>query len=66
MKRLPGIDWDTGGNVMIEGKKVNRIMINGQDFIAGDVKTALRNLPADIIDKVQVIDDYGDKARLTE
>jgi hypothetical protein len=65
MKLLPGITWDTGGNLMAGGKKLNKIMINGLDFAGGDIKTALQNLPADIIDKVQVIDDYGDKGRLT-
>jgi len=65
MKRLPGVDWDTGGNISIEGKILKRVKIDGQDYTGGDIKTALKNLPVDIIDKVQVIDDYGDKARLT-
>lgn len=65
MKRLPGIYWDTGGNVIMNGKQIKRVLLNGQLFIAGDIKNALQNLPADIIDKVQVIDDYGDKAKLT-
>jgi Outer membrane protein beta-barrel family/Carboxypeptidase regulatory-like domain len=65
MRQLPGIDWDTGGNIIIEGKQVTRLMINGQNYVGGDIKTALRNLPSDIIEKVQVIDDYGDNARLT-
>jgi hypothetical protein len=65
MKQLPGIDWDTAGNIIIEGKTVNRIMIDGQEITATSLKAALQNLPVDIIDKVQVIDDYGDQARLT-
>ncbi|HET6253298.1 MAG TPA: TonB-dependent receptor [Puia sp.] len=65
MKQLPGIDWDTAGNVIIQGKTVNRIMIDGQEFTATNLKAALQNLPVGIIDKVQVIDDYGDQARLT-
>ena len=65
LKRLPGMITDTGGNILIRGKSISRIQINGRDYIGGDILTALKNLPADIIDKVQVIDDYGDKARLT-
>jgi hypothetical protein len=38
------------------------VRVNGKDFFGGDVQTATRELPADIIDKVQVIDDYGDQA----
>jgi hypothetical protein len=64
MKQLPGIDWDTAGNVVIQGQVIKHIMVNGQDF-SGNIKSLLENLPADIIEKVQVIDDYGDKARLT-
>ncbi len=65
MKQLPGIDWDTAGNIIVDGKKIVRLMIDGQNFAGGDIKAALKNIPADIIEKVQVIDDYGDKARLT-
>jgi len=65
LRALPGMITDTGGNILIEGKKISRLQINGRDYIGGDLSTALRNLPADIIDKIQVIDDYGDKARLT-
>ncbi|MBC7912898.1 MAG: outer membrane beta-barrel protein, partial [Pyrinomonadaceae bacterium] len=48
-----------------EGKKIVRIRINGKDFFGGDVQTATQNLPADIIKNIQIIDDYGDEARLT-
>lgn len=64
MRRLPGVYRDIDGSLMVEGRKISKVMVNGQDF-AGDVDKALENLPVDIIDKVQVIDDYGDKARLT-
>lgn len=65
LKRMPGIEVDMDGNVIVQGKKVTRIMVDGKLFFGGDVLTAIRNLPAEIVDKLQVIDDYGDKARLT-
>lgn len=65
LKRLPGIETDTGGNLLILGRTISRIMIDGQGYSGGSVAQALNSLPADIIDKVEVIDDYGDKARLT-
>lgn len=65
LKRLPGVEVDMNGNVIVQGKKIVRVMVNGKEFFGGDVLTATRNLPADIVDKIQVIDDYGDKARLT-
>lgn len=65
LKRLPGLEVDLDGNLIAQGNKIGRVMVNGKSFFGGDVKMALRNLPVDIIDKIQVIDDYGDKARLT-
>lgn len=65
LKKLPGIQVDKDGNVTAQGKTVSRIKVNGKDFFGGDVKTATRELPANIIDKVQVIDDYGDQANIS-
>lgn len=65
LKRLPGVELDMQGNVIVQGKKISRVMVDGKLFFGGDIKTAIQNLPADIVDKLQVIDDYGDKARLT-
>ncbi len=65
LKKLPGVDVDKDGNVTAEGKAVNKVRVNGKDFFGGDVKTATKNLPADMIESIQMIDDYGDQANLT-
>lgn len=65
LKKLPGITVDKDGNVTAHGKQVNKVKVNGKDFFGGDVKTATRELPANIVDKVQVIDDYGDQANIS-
>jgi hypothetical protein len=65
LKKLPGIDVDKDGNVKAQGKSVTRIKVNGKDFFGGDVKTATKELPANIVDKIQVIDDYGDQATVS-
>jgi hypothetical protein len=65
LKKLPGIQVDKDGNVTAQGKTVTRVKVNGKDFFGGDVKTATRELPANIIDKVQVVDDYGDQATVS-
>lgn len=57
LKKLPGVDVDKDGNITVNGRAVNRIMVDGKDFFGGDPKIASRNLPANIIDKVQVADD---------
>ncbi|RYG00273.1 MAG: hypothetical protein EOO02_15250, partial [Chitinophagaceae bacterium] len=57
LKKLPGVDVDRDGNITVNGRKANRILVDGKEFFGGDPKIATRNLPADVIDKVQVVDD---------
>lgn len=57
LKKLPGVMVDADGNITVNGKTVNRILVDGKTFFGDDPKMATRNLPANIIDKVQVTDD---------
>lgn len=57
LKKLPGVEVDQDGNIRVNGRVVNRILVDGRDFFGGDPKIATRNLPANLIDKVQVVDD---------
>src|SRR5690606_21089972 len=65
IKKLQGVEVDTDGNVTAQGESITKARINGKDFFGGDVKTATQTLPANIIEKIQVVDDYGDMANLT-
>lgn len=65
IKKLQGVEVDKDGNITAQGEEVRRVRINGKDFFGGDVKAATKNLPADIIEKIQVIDDFGDMANIT-
>src|SRR5260221_1406268 len=65
VKRLPGIEVDQQGNVIVQGKPVKKVLVNGKEFLGGHVKEAVQTLPAGVVDQLQVIDDYGTKARLT-
>ncbi len=65
LKKLPGIQVDKNGEVTAQGKKVSKVKVNGKDFFGNDPKTATRELPSDIVDKVQVLDDYGDLAAVS-
>lgn len=57
LKKMPGIDINTNGDITVNGRPVSRILVDGRDFFGGDPKLATRNLPANIIDKVQVMED---------
>ena len=65
LKKLPGVEVDKDGNVTAQGKQITRVRVNGKDFFGGDVKTATQQLPANILESAQIIDDYGDQANLT-
>jgi hypothetical protein len=65
LRKLPGVEVDKDGNVKAQGKTITRVRVNGKDFFGGDVKTATQQLPANLIDKIQLIDDYGDQANFT-
>src|SRR5688572_20289024 len=63
LKKLPGVEVDHEGNVTSQGEEVKRVTVDGKDFFGGrDPKLATRNLPADAIDKVQVLDRKSDQA----
>ncbi len=57
LKKLPGVEVDAAGNITVNGRSVTRILVDGKEFFGGDPRMATRNLPANIIDKVQVTDD---------
>ncbi|WP_259070104.1 outer membrane beta-barrel protein [Mucilaginibacter sp. X4EP1] len=65
IKKVPGADVDASGNITFQGKSVTKVRVNGKDFFGGDLKTATQNLPADAVQNVQFVNDYGDQANLT-
>lgn len=65
IKKLPGAQVDDEGNVTINGKEVKKILVEGKEFMTGDTKTALKNLPTSIIEKVKSYDEKSDLARVS-
>lgn len=63
LKKLPGVQVDADGNITVNGKPVNRLLVDGKSFFGDDPKMATRNLPANVIDKVQVVDDKEEMLR---
>ncbi len=65
VKLLPGASVDDDGNVKINGKTVNKIKMDGKEFMTGDTKTALKNLPVSIVEKVKAYNEKSDRERIT-
>lgn len=64
LKKLPGVEVDADGQVKVEGKSVTKLMVEGKDFFDGDTKLGVKNIPADAIDKVQVLRNYNENSIL--
>ena len=65
LKRLPGVEVGSDGKITANGKQVSKILIDGKEFFSDDPTVASKNIPADMVNKLQVIDRKSDLARLT-
>ncbi len=65
VKRLPGAQVGDDGKITINGKEVKKILIDGKEFMTGDTKTAMKNIPTSIINKVKAYDQKSDLSRVT-
>ena len=65
LKRLPGVEVGSDGSITANGKSVSKILVDGKEFFSDDPTVASRNLPVDMVEKLQVVDRKSDLARLT-
>lgn len=65
VKKLPGAQVDDDGKITINGKEVKKILVDGKEFMTGDTKTAMKNLPTSIIDKIKTYEEKSDLAKVT-
>ncbi|MBP6758404.1 MAG: carboxypeptidase-like regulatory domain-containing protein [Flavobacterium sp.] len=64
LKKLPGVEVNADGEIEVEGKKVSKLMVEGKDFFDGDTKLGVKNIPADAVDKIQVLRNYNENSIL--
>ena len=65
LKKMNGVEVDKEGNVTVNGEEIKAVRIDGKKFFGDDVQTATKNIPAEMIEKIQVIDEKSDMAKLT-
>jgi hypothetical protein len=65
LENLPGVEINEDGQVEVEGKVVNKLMVNGKDFFDGDTKLATKNIPSKAVDKIQVLRNYSEVGQLS-
>ena len=65
LRRLPGVEVNQDGTVTVGGQQITRVYVDGRQFFGDDPRVALRNLPANVVDRVQVVDRRSDQAQFT-
>ena len=65
IKKMPGVTVDQKGAVTAQGETVTKVTVDGRDFFGDDATATLRNLPSEVVDKIQVFDKLSDQAQLT-
>ena len=65
LENLPGVEINEDGQIEVEGKVVNKLMVNGKDFFDGDTKIASKNIPSKAVDKIQVLRNYSEVGQLS-
>ena len=63
--KLPGVEINEDGQIEVEGKVVNKLMVNGKDFFDGDTKIGTKNIPSNAVDKIQVLRNYAEVGQLS-
>jgi len=60
LEKLPGVEVDKNGGITVQGKKVTKMLVEGKSFFGGGSKLAVENIPADALDKIEVIDHFNE------
>ncbi|MDX5477279.1 MAG: outer membrane beta-barrel protein [Cyclobacteriaceae bacterium] len=64
VRKLPGVTIQNG-EIQAKGEQVQKVLVDGREFFGSDPFLALRNLPADVVDRIEILDQRSDQSRLT-
>ena len=65
LKKVQGVDVAKDGTVTAQGETIKRVRVDGKDFMGNDPLLATRNLPADMVDKIQIIDEMSEQSKFS-
>jgi len=64
LKKLPGVEVNDDGEIEVEGKAVQKVMVEGKEFFDGDSKLAVENIPSDAVEKIEVLKNFSEVGQL--
>ncbi len=65
LKKMPGVEVDTEGNITVNGRTITKILVDGEEFFSNDPKVASKNLPANMVEKLQVLERRSEMSQMT-
>ena len=65
LEKLPGVEINEDGQIEVEGQVVQKVMVEGKDFFDGDTKLATKNIPSNVVDKIEVLKNYSEQRQLS-
>jgi hypothetical protein len=65
LEKLPGVEVMEDGGIEVEGQRVQKVMVDGKDFFDGDTRIATKNIPSNVVDKIQVLKNYSEQRQLS-
>lgn len=65
LKKMPGVEVDKDGKITVNGREIKKILVDGEEFFSDDPKVASKNLPAKMVEKLQVLDRKSEMAQMT-
>lgn len=65
LKKMTGVEIDQNGVIKVQGKEIKKIFVDGKEFFSDDPKIASKNLPARMIDKLQIVDNKSEMEKMT-
>ena len=60
LEKLPGVEVDKDGGVTVQGKRVTKFLVENKSFFGGGTKLGVENIPADAVEKVEIIDNFNE------
>ncbi|MET4083306.1 hypothetical protein ABIB40_003275 [Pedobacter sp. UYP30] len=65
LKKLPGVEVAKDGSIKAQGETITKVKVDGKEFFGSDPLLATKNLPADMVDKIQIIDEQSEQAKFS-
>lgn len=65
LKKMPGVEITSDGKIMVNGEEIKKVRVDGKKFFGNDIEMSTKNIPADMIDRIQIVDQKSEMSQLS-